>query len=208
MVNKKSGQGGSIGITRKVTASEDQTCLLIRMSYSGLVRWDIRNVIGICLGLVTELFGNGGATAAFGEEVISATAVRILFPMSACRTGLHALSSKGMASSFIPSLRNHPSSTVRSMFAMSVAGKASWILGMLVPGVYLSSGDLVGAWWVSWASPRAAAAAALSRRVRVLGVWLSAPLWVVMAMPWLAWVARSRRASWMSCAFSFWTGVF
>ncbi len=44
-------------------------------------------MIGICFGLVMELFGNGGAITTFGEDVISSTVVSNLLPMSSWRTG-------------------------------------------------------------------------------------------------------------------------
>ena len=39
-MKKKSGQGGSVGMTQKVIASEDQTWQLIKVLYSVSVRWD------------------------------------------------------------------------------------------------------------------------------------------------------------------------
>jgi hypothetical protein len=63
----------------------------------------------------------------------------------------------------------------------------------------------VGACCVSFASPHAVAAAALLHRVIVLEVWVSWPLLAVVAMPWLAWVARFWRVytSAVSGTFSF-----
>src|SRR6266851_6269901 len=138
-------------------------------------------------------------------------AVSSLYPMSPLKSGSCALSSKGIIRVFIPWFRNQTSSTARSMLAITAAGKASWTLGISGPGVYLSSGDLIGACWVSFASPCAVAAAARSRMVLPLGVpkgWSVWFPWMVMAMLRLAWAVRF----WMVCrsigVVSLWIGVF
>ena len=81
IVKRKSGHGESIGIALNMIASDDQTWWLIRILYLVSVRWDTIKVMGICFGLVTWLFGTGGATAVIGDLVISAMAVSSLYPM-------------------------------------------------------------------------------------------------------------------------------
>jgi hypothetical protein len=125
MVNRKSRQRGFVGMILKVITLDDQIYLFNLALYSSLVRWLTRNAIGICLDLVIVLFGIGGETVAFGKEVTSSTAVRIWFSILSQRTGLCALSLKGMARSFSSILLNHSSSIARSIFTISAAGKAS-----------------------------------------------------------------------------------
>jgi hypothetical protein len=54
MVNRKSRQGGFVGMILKVITLDDQICLFNIALYTSLVRWLTRNAIGICLDLVIQ----------------------------------------------------------------------------------------------------------------------------------------------------------
>ena len=137
MVNRKLGQGGRNGRTRKVIAVDDQTRRWSRSWVWSSFRLYMRNTEGERLALTASSLGRGAETSTFRDLVISEAAVKMRSLMSSWASGSCPLLPKGWASSLHPWCCSHSTAWSMLMCSKMAIGWASWTVGS-GPVVYLS----------------------------------------------------------------------